>query len=84
MNHDLLDALASITGSFYCDALERYPGLLLDVGCLLDDEALVVWRILMALDELAPVVQDAIEFDDERQRRAGGRVVESDVDDLPF
>jgi len=86
MNRDLLDALASVTGSFYFDALERYPGLLLDASGIVDDEAVVVWRVLMVLDELAPVVQDAIEFDNERHRRGRDRVAgkEVDVDDLPF
>ena len=79
MNRDVLDALGAVAGDFYFDALNRYPALLLDPSEPPDDEALVVWRILMAIDELAVAVTAAIEFDDAQH------VVEIDPqEDLPF
>ena len=60
----IMDALAAVAMDFYGDALDRYPSLLYDAGQEPDDEALVVWRVLMALDELAVAAHAAMALDD--------------------
>lgn len=82
MNRDLLDALAAISARFYFDALERYPALLLDASQDPDDEGMVVWRVLLHLDELAIAVRDAQQFDDDRS--PGLRDDNNRQEDLPF
>jgi len=82
MNRDLLDALAAISARFYFDSLERYPALLLDASQHPDDEALVVWRVLLHLDELAIAVGAARQFDDDRRRCPPDHSDEQG--DLPF
>lgn len=79
MNREALDKLAEVSSAFYFDALERYPCLLLDASQEPDGEALVVWRVLMVLDELNLAVVDAQRFD-ERDRPADNPIQE----ELPF
>ena len=80
MNRDLLDALSAVAMDFYCDAIERYPCLLLDVGQKLTDEAMVVWRVLLAIDELGVEVEASRAFDD--AQRVG--VITCEQEELPF
>lgn len=80
MNRIVLDALAAVAGDFYSDALRRYPSLLLDADQQPDDEALIVWQVLMAIDELAIAVQEAIAFDEAQRAPA----VSAEREDLPF
>ncbi len=80
MNRVVLDALAAVAMDFYGDALRRHPCLLLDASQEPDDEALVVWQVLMAIDELAVSVQVAIAFDN--AQRVG--IVTGEQEDLPF
>ena len=61
MNRELLEALGALAADFYFDALQGHPGLL-DPTRLVDDEALVIWRVLLALDELWIPLQDAKDF----------------------
>ncbi len=63
MNRDLLDALGAVASHFYFDALRRYPGLMLDTKEILDQEALIVWQVLTAIDELALAMSVAKNFD---------------------
>lgn len=68
MNRDLLDALAALVGHYYSDALERHPGLLADPAAAVGDEDLLVWHVLMVLDELSLAIAAAQDFDDVRSR----------------
>ncbi len=63
MNRDLLDALGAIAAEFYWDSLDRYPCLFRDPRERADNEAILVWQVLMVIDELAIAVQAAKEFD---------------------
>ena len=80
MNRDLLEALGALASDFYFDALERHPGLLLDPLAEVTDEDLVIWRVLMVLDELFPPLRDALDFD----AQVGLPAAQTVEEDLPF
>ncbi len=67
MNRVALDALGAVAADFYARALEEYPCLLLDAGRQVTDEAMVVWGVLLAIDELAVEVCRAMAFDEASQ-----------------
>ncbi len=66
MNRELLDALGAVAADFYWDAMDRYPCLMFGPRENITDEALVVWNVLMNLDELAVAIHDAQIFDNRR------------------
>ena len=80
MNRDLLDAFHAVAWDFYMDSLDRYPCLFLDISQEIYDEAMVVWRVLLAIDDLTPIIQAAIDFD-EATKADNDR---DDQQDLPF
>ena len=78
MNRDLLDALGAVAADFYVDSLHRYRSLLFDRDIEPDDEAMVIWRVLLAIDELVVTIQAAKDFDDATNG------LSSEQEDLPF
>jgi len=80
MNRVLLDAVSAVAMHFYSDALERYPCLLLDVSQEPNEEAMVVWRVLLAIDELGVEIHAAVAFDN--AQRVG--VISGEQEELPF
>ena len=80
MNRPVLEVLVSIAGDFYCDAVERYPCLFLHASDEPDDEALIVWRVLVAIDELVDAAHAAIAFDNEQRAPQTPAIEET----LPF
>lgn len=80
MNGDLLEAFGAISVSVYDDIHRCYPELLqardaAEIG----DEALVAWRLLLGVEELLVLI-------DEAQRRCIERPAVEDDDEalLPF
>jgi hypothetical protein len=63
MNRDLLHALSAVAADFYDDALERYPAL--HGPDEPDDEAMLIWRVLVGLDEVFVAIATATTFDDD-------------------
>lgn len=80
MNRVLLDALSAVAMDFYCDALERYPCLFLDAGQEVTDEAMLVWRVLLAIDELGVEVEASRAYDDAQR----ADMTTCQQEDLPF
>ena len=78
MNRDLLDALGALAAEFYFDALERYPTLMGPGDP--DGETLVVWAVVLHLDELFVCIQTAQQFDDSGHRP----LAPSPQEELPF
>ena len=80
MNRDLLDAFGAITLTVYYEIHRCYPELLrAREAAEIGDEALVAWRLLLGVEELFVLI-------DEAQRRCRERpVVEEDEQALlPF
>jgi hypothetical protein len=62
MNRELLEALGAVAADVYVDAMQRHPGLFHITGVDgVNDEDLAVWMVLMCLDELFPLLSQALE-----------------------
>lgn len=84
MNLDLMDALSDAAMDFYVDALDRYPSLLLDASMQPNEEALRVWYVLLAIDDLGVAIRRARLYDRSQRPADADGAPAQEQGDLPF
>lgn len=84
MNHALMNALSDAAMDFYVDALERYPSLLLDASLQPNEEALRVWYVLLAIDDLGVAIRRARLYARTQRPADANSAPAKEQGDLPF